>query len=165
MIESKPKHRWLHAAAATALAIAFVAIACESPTPSSDGGLAEAPSEAPSPPNVAVAPNGDATPDAEPAYIPRDQEPVVTNRDELLRALRGKTAAFGEGGVEGRVMLHMFVDEQGRVTSTRVMESSGHADMDEAAIAVAGTARFHPARKGDEAIGVWIALPFEFRTS
>lgn len=57
-------------------------------------------------------------------------------------------------------MLAMFVDETGAVTATRVTESSGHADMDEAAVEVARQARFEPARRGDEAIGVWIVLPF-----
>jgi len=164
MIESKPRHRWLHVTVAAAGALALFAVACASPTPS-DGELAETPSEAPSPPGVAGVRDGGVAPDAEPVYVPRDQEPVLTNRTEIVRLMQENYAEFRDAGEEGRVTLSMFVDERGRVTSTRVTQSSGRADMDEAAIEVARSARFQPARRGDDAIGVWIVLPFEFRTS
>lgn len=166
MIESKPRRRWLHAGVATAFALALVAVACESPTPS-PGEEAGAPSEEPSAPRVAVAPDGDAAadPDAGPTYIERDQEPALTNREELIRALQEKSRTFREADREGEVSLAMLIDETGEVTSTRVTMSSGHADMDEAAVEVARLARFEPARRGDEAIGVWVVLPFRFRTS
>ena len=64
--------------------------------------------------------------------------------------------------VEGETLLRVRVTDQGRVDSVEVVESSGHAAFDSAAIAGARDLRFRPARKGGERIEVWARVPVHF---
>ena len=67
-------------------------------------------------------------------------------------------------GREGKVMLLVIVDEEGRPKSSRVFESSGVASLDRAAVDnVQQRCRFHPARRGDKRVETAIKVPVEFR--
>jgi len=67
-----------------------------------------------------------------------------------------------EQDAEGRTLLKVRVDESGAVDSAVVLETSGHAAFDSAAIAGARRLRFEPARKGGEPITVWARVPVHF---
>ena len=67
-----------------------------------------------------------------------------------------------DAGVEGETLLRLFVNEDGRVDSTRVEESSGHAEFDSAAVAGSRDLRFEPALRAEERVGVWVLLPVQF---
>jgi protein TonB len=64
---------------------------------------------------------------------------------------------------EGRVILLLRVGADGRVTEARVSESSGHALLDEAALAAARAWILEPARRGDEAVAGSLRVPIRFR--
>lgn len=68
-----------------------------------------------------------------------------------------------DAGVEGETLLKLFVSDQGGVDSVRVEQASGHAPFDTSAVEGARELRFEPARRGDEAIGIWVLLPVQFR--
>jgi TonB family protein len=64
--------------------------------------------------------------------------------------------------VEGETLLRVRVTDMGRVDSVEVVESSGQAAFDSAAIAGARTMRFSPARKNGKRIEVWAEVPVHF---
>lgn len=66
-------------------------------------------------------------------------------------------------GIEGETLLRFQVQASGRVTSVSVAQSAGHVELDRAAIEAVKTWRFEPARRGREAVAVWVTLPVRFR--
>ena len=66
-------------------------------------------------------------------------------------------------GVEGDVILMVYVDEQGSVRNAVVQSSPGLPAMDEAAKEAAYKCRFEPAEQQGVPVGVWYSLVMEFR--
>ena len=103
-------------------------------------------------------------PTQRPTFIPYDVPPKLENPGEIRRLLeRGYPAQLRDAGIEGTVILWIFVDEQGSVQKTEVKESSGYEVMDEAALSTAEKMRFAPAMNRDKATPVWLAQPITFR--
>jgi len=103
-------------------------------------------------------------PTQRPTFIPYDVPPKLENASEIQRLLeRGYPAQLRDAGIEGTVILWIFVDEQGVVQKTEVKESSGYEVMDEAALSTAEEMRFAPAMNRDKATPVWLAQPITFR--
>lgn len=67
--------------------------------------------------------------------------------------------------VQGQVVLRLFVDATGRVIpdSTRLVEGSGHAALDTAALTGAARLRFRPARRRGTPVPVSLLYPVHFR--
>ena len=65
-------------------------------------------------------------------------------------------------GIEGETLLRVRVTDVGQVDSVEVVESSGHAAFDSAAIAGARELRFEPARQDGKRIRVWARVPVHF---
>jgi len=66
-------------------------------------------------------------------------------------------------GKEGRVVLRVLVDEQGKSKSVAVNDSSGSESLDRAAAEVIKLWRFSPARYGDKLGESWVKIPTDFR--
>jgi protein TonB len=64
--------------------------------------------------------------------------------------------------MEGETLLRVRVDDTGVVDSVEVMESSGYAAFDSAAVSGARSLRFTPARQDGERIEVWAQVPVRF---
>jgi TonB family protein len=65
-------------------------------------------------------------------------------------------------GVEGTTLLKMHVSDTGRVEDVLVERSAGHQDLDFAAMEAVKQWRFEPARRGKQAVAVWVMLPVRF---
>lgn len=65
-------------------------------------------------------------------------------------------------GVGGQTRLRIHITESGQVDSAYVLESSGHAALDSAALSGARALRYRPARQGDEPVAVWAVLPVKY---
>lgn len=63
---------------------------------------------------------------------------------------------------EGRALVHICVDERGRVATAAVDGSSGHALLDDAAVKLAKTYRFKPATQSGKPVQWCTALPVKF---
>jgi protein TonB len=70
--------------------------------------------------------------------------------------------ALWDQDVEGETTLRVRVTEVGRVDSVVVIQSSGHAAFDSAAIDGAMELKFSPARRNGERIEVWAHVPVHF---
>ena len=66
-------------------------------------------------------------------------------------------------GIQGTTLLSVFVAADGRVGDVVVKQSAGHPDLDSAAADAVRRWRFEPARRGSEAVSMWVLLPVEFR--
>jgi TonB family protein len=64
---------------------------------------------------------------------------------------------------EGRVLLRVLVDDQGRTKAVEINNSSGNEALDRAAAEAVKQWHFHPARAGDKAVESWLRIPIEFR--
>ena len=65
-------------------------------------------------------------------------------------------------GIEGTALLRVFVDAKGHVGDVVVKQSAGHPDLDRAAADAVRRWRFDPARRGADAVAMWVELPVEF---
>jgi periplasmic protein TonB len=65
-------------------------------------------------------------------------------------------------GVEGTVTLRFEVLASGKVGTVQVQRSARRPDMDRAAVEAIKTWLFEPARRGKEAVAVWVILPVRF---
>ena len=101
--------------------------------------------------------------DERPVFIPRDVEPRLANRDRFLKLLmRSYPQPLRDAGIGGRVILWVFVDEEGRVSRSLVKASSGYESLDQAARTVSKQMVFEPAMNRDRPIGVWVAQSIQF---
>jgi protein TonB len=66
-------------------------------------------------------------------------------------------------GIQGTTMLRVHILEDGRIGDVRVEHSAGHPDLDRAAMEAVRRWRFEPARRGADAVAMWVLLPVEFR--
>nr|MDP2470868.1 energy transducer TonB [Candidatus Palauibacterales bacterium] len=68
-----------------------------------------------------------------------------------------------DAGIEGEVLLWVYVESDGSPGVCQVHQSSGYAPLDRVAEEVARKMRFSPATCRDRPVGVWIAQPIQFR--
>ena len=64
--------------------------------------------------------------------------------------------------VEGNTLVRVLVNEEGGVDSAMVMESSGHPELDSAAVHGALSMEFDPATREGEPLRVWARVPVHF---
>lgn len=87
----------------------------------------------------------------------------LVNKRAVRRLLsRHYPPALRDAGRGGESVLLIRVDENGAVSSTRVVHSAGEAELDEASMAVAEQLRFSPAVLGGCRIPVLMRLPVTF---
>jgi protein TonB len=96
-----------------------------------------------------------------PVERPADEPPVAINPVSPMQYPR----ALLEQGIEGRVLLRLYVDSAGRLLndSTRVAESSGYPALDSAAVAGATGLRFSPALRQGRPVAAPFLQPVHFR--
>lgn len=66
-------------------------------------------------------------------------------------------------GKEGRVLLRVLVNDEGRSASVEVNRSSGIEALDQAAVEAIKHWRFVPARAGEKPVDSWVRIPVDFR--
>jgi TonB family protein len=66
-------------------------------------------------------------------------------------------------GYQGRVLLEVLVRKNGRAGSIRLARSSGYEVLDRAAIKGVRNWLFHPAKRGDELVEMWVEIPIRFQ--
>jgi TonB family protein len=99
---------------------------------------------------------------APPPVSPAEEPPVAINSISPVRY----PPALLARGIEGRVLLRLYVDSAGVVVpdSTRIAESSGYPALDSAALAGAPELRFSPALLQGRPIAAQFLQPVQFRS-
>jgi protein TonB len=65
-------------------------------------------------------------------------------------------------GQQGTVVLSVYVDEQGRVAKLRLLDSSGHRALDNAALQAVKDWIFEPGVQGGTKAAMWVKVPVRF---
>jgi protein TonB len=65
-------------------------------------------------------------------------------------------------GMEGKVMLKVFVSREGGVLNIEISQSSGYEILDKAAFEAVKDWRFVPARQGESPVDEWVQVPVAF---
>jgi protein TonB len=92
---------------------------------------------------------------------PAEGPPVALNAESPV----GFPPALVAQGVEGIVVLHLFVDANGEALpeSTRVAESSGYPALDSAALAAVPQLLYAPAMRSGTPVATAFLQPIQFR--
>jgi len=108
--------------------------------------------------------DGGADLSANPTFTPMTVHPEIKNRREVEAALmRQYPPILRNAGIGGTVVVWFFISEEGQVLDRRVSRSSGHTQLDEAALQVANVFRFSPALNRENIVQVWIEIPITFQ--
>jgi TonB family protein len=99
---------------------------------------------------------------APPPATPAEEPPVAINP---VSPVRYPPALLAQG-IEGRVLLRLYVDSVGNVVpdSTRIAESSGYPALDSAALVGSPELRFSPALLQGRPIAAPFLQPVQFRS-
>jgi len=124
------------------------------PIPGSERTGDTSPGPAKSQPSVAD-PTIDNTP-AEGVFVAFDQAPVP-----YYRPAPDYPGWAREQGIQGRVVLHVLVGRDGRVTRITVLRDI--TGLTQAARDAIVQWRFHPALSGRNPVAVWVEIPIEFK--
>ena len=120
------------------------------------------PSPAAPEPSVAIPEEPDPAPKT---LIAPERRGVLT--EVLPQYLRNPAPVYPhlarERGEEGTVVLEVEVLPSGRCGALRILDSSGHAMLDEAAARAVRRWQFKPATRWGGAIAVWVEIPVTFR--
>jgi len=89
------------------------------------------------------------------------EPPVATNAEIPI----AYPPALYREGVEGTVVLRLFIDETGRIVpdSTVVAEGSGYPPLDSAALAGVAELQYAPARRNGVAVATTFLQPVQFQ--
>lgn len=73
--------------------------------------------------------------------------------------------AARKAGIEGRVLVHVLVDEQGEVVDTKILQSLGDegSGFAEAAVNALKSVKWQPAESQGAPVKVWVAVPVLFK--
>jgi periplasmic protein TonB len=127
------------------------------------------PAPAPGPPAPASSGNTVALPPSAPIVA---SKPSTAPPDGVTRTPRPQggyqvrpayPSAPRRLGIQGTTMLRVHVLADGRIGDVLVDRSAGHPDLDRAAMEAVRRWRFEPARRGADAVAMWVLLPVEFR--
>lgn len=100
----------------------------------------------------------------QPTFTPFTVRPRLLNKQEVGHTLvKEYPQLLKDARIGGTVNVWFFLDTDGRVLETRIQRSSGHPQLDEAALRVAEAMRFSPALNRDKEVQVWVQFPIIFQ--
>ncbi len=101
-----------------------------------------------------------------PTFVAYTQAPELTNRDEVIYYLSELYPPWArKARVRASVLLYLFINEEGAVQRTMIVDSSGHEDLDDVAEEVAKRMAWTPALNRDRATPVWLMQHITFSPS
>jgi protein TonB len=99
-----------------------------------------------------------------PVFTPMTVRPEIRNRNAVMTAMeRAYPPILRDAGIGGQVVVWFFISEEGQVLDKRLFQSSGHKQLDDAALEVADVYQFTPALNRDQKVKVWIQIPITFQ--
>jgi protein TonB len=95
-------------------------------------------------------------------FVPFDEPPVpIGGFKAILKHL--KYPEIGRlAGIQGFVVLHLQIDENGDVVDIRTIKSLGSGDFVEAASKAVRAVKWKPAKQRERPVKVWYSVPIEF---
>lgn len=96
-------------------------------------------------------------------FVPYDEPPQPIGGFAAIQSNLKYPEIARKAGVEGRVMVHVQIDEKGNVVNTKILVSLGNNGCDEAAIDAIKSVKWKPAMQRDRPVKVWVAIPVVFK--
>ena len=94
---------------------------------------------------------------------PYSTAPNLSDWAEFDRATEeGYPLDLRNAGVTGSANVWVFIDAGGIVVETRIDTSSGHAELDQAAMRILESLTFEPAQNNGDPVGAWLSIPVTF---
>lgn len=119
----------------------------------------------PAPPNSTPSTVAQAPVDTDTRHD-QNSEPLVQARSDIA-SLNNPRPVYPHAarlqGIEGRVLLLAHVLADGRCADVQLQQTSGHAQLDEAALNAVRRWRFIPAYRGQDAVDSRVIVPIRFR--
>lgn len=99
----------------------------------------------------------------QPTFTPFTVRPRLLNRAAAQSLLiKEYPQLLRDAGIGGVAQVWFFLDTDGHVLDARIESSSGHPQLDEAALRVARAMEFSPALNRDKRVQVWVRFPIIF---
>jgi TonB family protein len=100
-------------------------------------------------------------------FTPYEVRPTLRNSGEIQKALLDRyPQRLKDTGIGGVAVIWIYIDREGKVTSTKIVKTSGSPDLDGVALQVMEElGEFSPAYNRDLAIPVWIQMPITFEAT
>ena len=98
-----------------------------------------------------------------PDFLPLENHPKPIGGIAAIRKLIKYPEIARKAGIQGQVVIHVLVNEEGVPVNTRVLKSLGNSGCDEAAIDAIMKTRFTPATQRGRAVKFWMAIPIRFQ--
>lgn len=92
-------------------------------------------------------------------------EPIVLpnlNADYLKNPAPIYPALSRQNGEQGKVLVRVFVNENGKAEKVTLKKSSGYEQLDDSALETVKNWQFVPAHRGAEAVSAWVVIPISF---
>ena len=96
-------------------------------------------------------------------FVPYDDPPQPIGGFAAIQKKLKYPEIARKAGVEGRVTVHVQIDEKGKVCNTKILQSLGNNGCDEAAIEAIKSVKWKPAMQRDRPVKVWVAIPVVFK--
>ncbi|MCH8285719.1 energy transducer TonB [candidate division KSB1 bacterium] len=98
-----------------------------------------------------------------PDFLPLENQPKPIGGIEGIRKLIKYPEIARKAGIQGQVVIHVLVNEEGVPVDTMVLQSLGNSGCDEAAIDAIMKTRFTPATQRGRAVKFWMSIPITFQ--
>lgn len=99
-----------------------------------------------------------------PVFTPYTVGPRILNQDQVVNAMqRDYPPLLRDAGIGGTVVVYFFINDKGEVIKHQVFKSSGHPQLDSAAMKVADVYKFSPALNRDKKVPVWVQFGITFQ--
>lgn len=92
-------------------------------------------------------------------------EPIILpnlNADYLKNPAPIYPALSRQNGEQGKVLVRVFVNENGKAEKVTLKKSSGYEQLDDSALETVKNWQFVPAHRGAEAVSAWVVIPISF---
>ena len=97
------------------------------------------------------------------AFVPSMVRPKVRNLEAVARQMqRLYPSILRDAGIGGTTLLQIWLDDQGEVQRATVARTSGHTQLDEAALKVIDYVEFSPAMNRDRKVKVRLLWPIQW---
>ena len=92
-------------------------------------------------------------------FIPYDQAPIpkIPLRKLIIYPKKARIA-----GIEGKIFVKAFINNEGIVTVTKIVKGLPNTGLDEAALDAIKKSTWYPASQRDKKVGVWTTIPVDF---
>jgi len=98
-----------------------------------------------------------------PDFLPLENQPKPIGGIAAIRKLIKYPEIARKAGIQGQVVIHVLVNEEGVPIETKVLKSLGNSGCDEAAIDAIMKTRFTPASQRNRPVKFWMSIPITFQ--